>query len=61
MKPANELLSGIGTTVFTVMSALAAQHGSINLGQGFPDSDGPPTCWPPPPPPCMTAATSIRR
>ena len=42
MKPANELLSGIGTTVFTVMSALAAQHGSINLGQGFPDSDGPP-------------------
>ena len=41
MKPANELLSGIGTTVFTVMSALAVQHGSINLGQGFPDSDGP--------------------
>ena len=42
MKPANALLSGIGTTVFTVMSALASQHGSINLGQGFPDSDGPP-------------------
>ena len=42
MKPANEVLSGIGTTVFTVMSALANQHGSINLGQGFPDSDGPP-------------------
>ncbi len=41
MKPANELLSGIGTTVFTVMSALAVQHGAINLGQGFPDSDGP--------------------
>ncbi len=42
MKPANELLSGIGTTIFTVMSALATQHGSVNLGQGFPDSDGPP-------------------
>ena len=41
MKPANELLSGIGTTVFTVMSALAVQHGAINLGQGFPDTDGP--------------------
>ena len=41
MKPANELLSGIGTTIFTVMSALATQHGAINLGQGFPDSEGP--------------------
>ncbi len=41
VKPANALLSGIGTTVFTVMSALAAQHGAINLGQGFPDGDGP--------------------
>ena len=27
----------MGTTVFTVMSQLAQQHGSINLGQGFPD------------------------
>ena len=26
-----------GTTIFTVMSALAAEHGAINLGQGFPD------------------------
>ena len=41
MKPANTLLSGIGTTIFTVMSALAVEHGSINLGQGFPDTDGP--------------------
>ena len=41
MKPANDLLSGIGTTVFTVMSALASQHQAINLGQGFPDTDGP--------------------
>ncbi len=41
MKPANHVLSGIGTTVFTVMSALAARHGAVNLGQGFPDTDGP--------------------
>ena len=41
MKPANTLLTGTGTTIFTVMSALAVQHGSINLGQGFPDTDGP--------------------
>jgi methionine transaminase len=30
-------LPKVGTTVFTVMSALAAQHQAINLGQGFPD------------------------
>jgi len=41
MKPANLVLSGYGTTVFTVMSALAVEHGSINLGQGFPDEEGP--------------------
>jgi N-succinyldiaminopimelate aminotransferase len=41
VKPANSLLSGIGTTIFTVMSALAVEHKSINLGQGFPDTDGP--------------------
>jgi aspartate/methionine/tyrosine aminotransferase len=41
MKPLNALLSATGTTVFTVMSALAVQHGSINLGQGFPDYEGP--------------------
>jgi aspartate/methionine/tyrosine aminotransferase len=37
----NHLLSATGTTIFTVMSALAVQHGAINLGQGFPDYDGP--------------------
>ncbi len=42
MKPLNTLLSGSGTTIFTVMSALAAQHDAINLGQGFPDTEGPP-------------------
>ena len=40
-KAPNALLSGVGTTIFTIMSALAARHGAINLGQGFPDVDGP--------------------
>ncbi|HET9976569.1 MAG TPA: pyridoxal phosphate-dependent aminotransferase [Burkholderiaceae bacterium] len=30
-------LPAVGTTIFTVMSALAAQQGAVNLGQGFPD------------------------
>lgn len=30
-------LPSVGTTIFTVMSALAAEHQAINLGQGFPD------------------------
>jgi N-succinyldiaminopimelate aminotransferase len=34
-------LAGFGTTVFAEMSALAVRTGSINLGQGFPDTDGP--------------------
>jgi aspartate/methionine/tyrosine aminotransferase len=41
VKPANHLLSAAGTTIFTVMSALAVRHGAINLGQGFPDTEGP--------------------
>jgi aspartate/methionine/tyrosine aminotransferase len=41
VKPQNDLLSATGTTIFTVMSALANEHGAINLGQGFPDYDGP--------------------
>jgi aspartate/methionine/tyrosine aminotransferase len=41
MKPANSLMSGLGTTVFEVMSALAREHQSVNLGQGFPDDKGP--------------------
>lgn len=32
-------LPNVGTTIFTVMSALAAEHGAVNLGQGFPDFD----------------------
>jgi len=30
-------LPKVGTTIFTVMSQLAAEHGAVNLGQGFPD------------------------
>ena len=41
MKTPNELLAATGTTIFTVMSALAVRHAAINLGQGFPDTDGP--------------------
>ncbi len=33
----NSKLPNIGTTIFTVMSALATEHNAINLGQGFPD------------------------
>jgi methionine aminotransferase len=32
-------LPHVGTTIFTTMSALAQQHGAVNLGQGFPDFD----------------------
>jgi N-succinyldiaminopimelate aminotransferase len=38
----NPVFAAQGTTIFTVMSALAVRHGAINLGQGFPDEDGPP-------------------
>ena len=41
MKSPNTLLANTGTTIFTVMSALAVEHGAINLGQGFPDTEGP--------------------
>jgi len=34
-------LPKVGTTIFTVMSQLAAEHGAVNLGQGFPDFDVP--------------------
>ncbi|MEU1269887.1 pyridoxal phosphate-dependent aminotransferase [Streptomyces sp. NPDC005799] len=37
----NRRLAEFGTTIFAEMSALATQTGSINLGQGFPDTDGP--------------------
>jgi N-succinyldiaminopimelate aminotransferase len=34
-------IDGLGTTIFSEMTALAQQTGAINLGQGFPDTDGP--------------------
>ena len=39
--PLSPKLGGLGTTIFAEMSALAAATGAINLGQGFPDEDGP--------------------
>lgn len=39
--PLNRRLAEFGTTIFAEMSALAVRTGSINLGQGFPDTDGP--------------------
>ena len=35
--PLPSRLPRVGTTIFTLMSALAARHGAVNLGQGFPD------------------------
>jgi N-succinyldiaminopimelate aminotransferase len=37
----NPVLAGLPTTIFTHMSVLANRHGAVNLGQGFPDQDGP--------------------
>ena len=37
----NPVFAALGTTIFTVMSSLATEHKAINLGQGFPDEDGP--------------------
>ena len=39
--PLVERMRAFGTTIFTEMSALALRTGSVNLGQGFPDTDGP--------------------
>ena len=41
MKEHAARLDGLGTTIFTEMTALAERTGAINLGQGFPDTDGP--------------------
>jgi len=41
VKHGNSGLSAYGTTIFEVMSRLAREHGAINLGQGFPDGNGP--------------------
>jgi aspartate/methionine/tyrosine aminotransferase len=39
--PIASRLPWVGTTIFTVMSRLAAEHGAINLSQGFPDFSAP--------------------
>ena len=39
--PLNRALAGFTSTIFAEMSALATRTGSVNLGQGFPDFDGP--------------------
>ncbi len=39
--PVDSKLPRVGTTIFTVMSRLAAEHGAINLSQGFPDFEPP--------------------
>ena len=41
MKRLAQRVSGIDTTIFATMSELAIRTGSVNLGQGFPDTDGP--------------------
>src|SRR5829696_2565911 len=41
MTPTASRWHGFGTTIFTEMSALAERTGAMNLGQGFPDEDGP--------------------
>lgn len=41
VKQLRSVIASQPTTIFTVMSALAARHGAINLGQGFPDTEGP--------------------
>src|SRR5262245_26310612 len=40
--PGNPALAPFGTTIFAEMTALATEHAAVNLGQGFPDTDGPP-------------------
>lgn len=37
----NPVFGSLRTTIFTVMSTLAVEHAAVNLGQGFPDEDGP--------------------
>jgi N-succinyldiaminopimelate aminotransferase len=41
MREHAQRLNGLGTTIFAEMSALAVATNSVNLGQGFPDRDGP--------------------
>src|SRR5688500_12634901 len=39
--PLVQRMQGFGSTIFAEMTGLAIEHGALNLGQGFPDTDGP--------------------
>ena len=54
-------LQPYATTVFAEMSALAARIGAVNLGQGFPDEDGPPAMLKVAKTPSPAVSTSTRR
>src|SRR5690606_30201518 len=41
MKSGNPTFASLGTTIFADISALAVKHRAVNLGQGFPDGEGP--------------------
>ncbi|CAK0786657.1 hypothetical protein CVIRNUC_009871 [Coccomyxa viridis] len=41
LKPCNTFLQNRGTNVFSIMTSLSVEHSSVNLGQGFPDEEGP--------------------
>lgn len=41
MKPAAATFANLGTTIFDIMTRLAMRHGAVNLGQGYPDGNGP--------------------
>ena len=40
-KPLNQMFAKLPDTIFSVMTSLSLKHNSINLGQGFPDDEGP--------------------
>ncbi len=40
-KPLNQMFAKLPDTIFSVMTSLSIKHNSINLGQGFPDDEGP--------------------
>ena len=60
-RPSPSRLPTVGTTIFTVMSALAQEHGAVNLGQGFPDFDCDPRLSTRSTTRCAPASTSTRR
>ena len=62
MRPTNSQLAPYRTTIFTTMSALALEYGAVNLGQGFPDEEGPQALRQRARPKrCCTSPTSTRR